>query len=199
MPVDVAASRDFIPAKDVHSIPKDELEQIWAEAIEDYKQNFKGPSSLLFPESMRKEVISQQELHMEGRDNFDLVESFLKIGIPLNWKRMEIDERFDWIQAAMNSELDMTPGDKKTDPLTFEEIALHQREYISVKEIAVECMGMRIDNIPSFEKKKIRSIMNGISGWAWDGGNVIKDSKYGPLRVYRPSSTSVEEEPSLLS
>ena len=193
VPVDVAASRDFIPAKDVHSIPKDELEQVWAEAIEDYKQNFKGPSSLLFPESMRKEVISQQELHMESRDNFDLVESFLKIGIPLNWKRMEIDERFEWIQAAMNSELDMTPGDKKEDPMTSEEIALHQREYISVKEIAVECMGMRIDNIPSFEKKKIRSIMNGMPGWIWNGNQLIKISKYGPARVFRRVDSTVDD------
>ena len=200
MPVDVAPNRDFEPAATIHDIKPEEVEQIWAEALADFEENYHGESDLLFPKELQKEVAIQQDLHMEGRDNFDQVASYLNTAIPKGWYGRTVDWRADWMKEHMGEER-MAPGKTWTEGFGNDGIEheLEERKKVCVKEIAIECFGAYMNDIPTFMKNNIRNIMRTMPGWKWCGyDGVVYVPGYNAVRVFRKIDTSMEQE-SLIS
>ena len=191
VPVDVAKSKAVKTAKDVHAMTPEDVDQVWAEGMKIYADEFKGPASLLFPKDLWNEVVTQQELHTESQDLFDLIQAYLNTGLPPKWYGWTKDERVEWMGHHLGQP-DCKPGMPYVDDgdeylqevAPGKEATLQWRTMVSVNEIYTEASKKQTDYMQVFEKKKIRAIMNRMPGWIWEGKTVVKMREYGPVRYW---------------
>ena len=138
--------------------------QIWAEALEDYKQ--RGESSLVLSQESEKIVQQKRAEASVIDDRQGILKEFLDKKIPKNWHTLSIEERRSMHEVAEPEDGDL-------------------RECISVVEIAVECYGKALkDYNPPKDRPGIASMLNNL-GWTKEDNPCYVDKGYGSQRVWK--------------
>jgi len=142
-------------------ITKQEIDQIWAEAVHFYN---KGEELYLEPE-LEEEMREIQSKHTEESPYVGIIEEFLNTKIPSNWNELSTYDRRRYYQG----DVDMLP----TGNADFVE-----RDKVCALEVFVECFGKdKGDSRGSMEIKKITNVLRQLDNWEVYDGN-----KQGKLR-----------------
>tara|TARA_R110000782_G_scaffold153358_1_gene245841 strand:- start:183 stop:749 length:567 start_codon:yes stop_codon:yes gene_type:complete len=155
-PVDAVPER--ITKHVVNELPKD-VDQIWAEAVQLYKNH---EPLYLSPEA-EKLAKKEQHKHSETDERTGVVEHFLEAKLPSDWGTMDIFER----RILLDSE-------------PKEGVA---RDVVCVAEIWCECLGKKKEDMDRFSTRGVNEIMKGLEGW--EAAASTKNFKiYGKQRFY---------------
>ena len=162
----VECDKDII-YKDVWEELPDEREQIWAEAV----QRFKQGERLYLPRELEKVAQQRQEEHNEvaADERTGIIEAFIRRPIPENWEQLTAKQRRDFFQYGNNGEI----------TALVEET---QRKTITAVEVLAECFGQTIDERTRYRTKEINQILRSF-GWLKEIGRVY-DKVYGRQRTY---------------
>lgn len=160
MPIDIHIER---ATKDIFSSSlKNEVDQIWAEAIQMYKT---GESLFLSPEAdmLANDVRFE---HSEVDDRRGIIEHFMELLLPSNWDTMDIFTRRMYLD----------------DPLKYG-LGTKQRTTICVAEIWCECLGKEKEDMTRYNTRDINDILRSMPDW--DGQNSTKAFPlYGKQKYY---------------
>ena len=144
----------------------EEVDQIWAEAIQRYKDGEK-----LFLEGELADIATKQQTGaIEMDERTGLVEKYLNMLLPENWDVMSPSERHNYFEGLDGDAL--VPHDK----------GVNKRETVSYIEIWCECFGKDKANLERKDRNAISTIMAKISGW--ERTNELKNTIYGKQRVF---------------
>ena len=162
----VECDKDII-YKDVWETLPDEREQIWAEAV----QRFKQGERLYLPRELEKVAQMRQEEHNEvaADERTGIIEAFIRRPIPENWDQLTAKQRRDFFQYGNNGEI----------TALVEET---QRKTITAVEVLAECFGQTIDERTRYRTKEINQILRSFR-WLRDVGR-RRDTVYGQQRTY---------------
>ncbi|MGE7604941.1 VapE domain-containing protein [Peribacillus sp. NPDC097675] len=130
--------RKYNPITD---LTDDIVGQIWAEAMELYKQGEK----LYLEPAMEEEARKVQEGHMEQDPRTGAIEEYLEKPLPANWDTMQIWERQNY--------------------LTHKPTGTIKRERVCPAEVWTECMGNDYRNMKTHEARAIADIIRKLDGW----------------------------------
>lgn len=172
---DVTGGRRFWPIevegvdRGVLSGLEDERDQLWAEAIQRYRD---GESLWLDDESVNAEAKKMQDYFTAHDEMEGSVLDYLDRMLPQDWYEMSIQDRRDFIHGDMLSEY-------KADELT------RRRDFVSVQEIRVELCGQdpTRGGADATLSRRIGTIMNNLPGWK----RVVGQKRipgYGKQRYY---------------
>lgn len=149
---DSTGGRRFWPVKcpkagkKIWDISKEEIDQIWAEALVYYNRGEK----LTLPEALYDEAAEKQTEATEKDPRIGMVEEFLNTPLPLDWYSRKVDSRRDYFQY----EGAKLPEDKSM-----------LRERVCYQEIWVECYGKPYRDMTVRDRKEIKAILDNISDW----------------------------------
>ncbi|WP_443660130.1 VapE domain-containing protein [Clostridium algidicarnis] len=142
-----------------------EVEQIWAEALD----LFKNGEKLHLSGEEEKEAQKQQDSHSEESAKAGLVEEYLNKLLPENWYELEITEKRNYIQGT--EFVDSIEGTLR-------------REKTCVMEIWVELFNGDPKQLTPMQSREINDILKGFSDWG-RGDNPLSFGKmYGRQRPY---------------
>ncbi|MBN7576001.1 hypothetical protein C1H57_12570 [Clostridium sp. 2-1] len=160
------------PTKDVFKVSKDkihlddEIDQIWAEAV----QLFKNNEPLYLSGEEEKEAQKQQESHSEESAKSGLIQEYLEILLPEDWYKLDLSERRNYIQG---NEF----GDSKVGTM--------QRTKTCVMEIWVELFNGDPKQLTPIVSREINDILKGLNGWTKYDKGLLKFGKvYGTQRAF---------------
>jgi hypothetical protein len=144
-------------------LTKDEISQVWAEAIHFYKNNEK-----LYLEGVEAALaVAEQADAMETDEREGLVQKYLDKLLPDNWDSMDLYERRNFL--GEDSLVDRKGTVKRTTVCNM--------------EIWCECFGKDPSTMKKSDTYEITSIMQKMDGW------IKSDSKgttpYGRQRIYK--------------
>ena len=162
----VECDKDII-YKDVWEELPDEREQIWAEAV----QRFKQGERLYLPRELEKVAQMRQEEHNEvaADERTGIIEAFIRRPIPENWEQLTAKQRRDFFQYGNNGEITAL-------------VAETQRKTITAVEVLAECFGQPIDERTRYRTKEINQILRSF-GWLRPIG-LHRDKIYGAQRTF---------------
>ncbi len=119
--------------------------QIWAEAMELYRQ---GEKLYLDPE-LEAEARKVQEGHMEQDPRTGVIEEYLETMLPQSWDNMQVWDRQNYLSDRQRI---------KTDGVI-------KREKVCPAEIWTECLGNDYKNMKVHEARAIANILRSLAGW----------------------------------
>ena len=138
----------------------DTVRQIWAEAVELYKQGEK----LYLPrrvEAMAREV---QEAYTEENPKVGIVADYLDRLLPAGWDDTDVYTRKQWLET--------------------DAVGTVKRDAVCTMEIWVEALGGNPERFDRYAAMEIRAIMTAIPGW-WHRGAKLRTFKpYGRQRYF---------------
>ena len=166
---DVTGNRRFWPVavkgsrtrKPWHMM-KDEIAQIWAEAMTIWKAR----EPLYLENDLLSAARKQQQAAMEADDREGLVRRYLEIRLPKSWDTMDLTERRVYLSGAEGAQ----------------EQGTINRETVTNMEIFAECLGQDPARMKKQDSYEISSIMSRIDGWNRSAGK--KNTPYGRQRFY---------------
>lgn len=150
LPIDVHASR---AVKDVWVDLPGEVDQLWAEAVELYKQ---GETLYLGKEAERQAYIEQVG-HSEQDDRTGLITMYLERMLPEGWEKIDLGTRRMFL----------------SDPDEEGEV---KREVVCVAELWCECLGKNREDMTRFNTKELNDMMKAMDGWSYS-----TETKYFPI------------------
>lgn len=161
----------------------DERDQIWAEAIYDWKHGEK----LWLEGRLLKDSEEVQRSAMEKDDRLGMVETYLNTLLPEKWDSMNIFERRSWLQNT----------DDSTRPK-----GTVLRSQVSNMEIWSECFGRNPSDMKPADSYAIAALMIQIDGWEKTPVRA-RLPLYGMQRLYSrcvvPVTSKVPEEEQVLA
>lgn len=171
---DITGNRRFWPVQvsergSHHPWDLEEIDQVWAEAIQAYKD---GESLFLSGEVAQMAYAKQQEA-MESDDREGLVQDYLDRLLPENWDNMDLYQRRTFLGG---SEFEDTPTEGTV-----------RRERVCIMEIWCECFGKERQNLKKADSYELEGILNKIGGWERYTGNAsgkMRISSYGIQRAF---------------
>lgn len=171
---DITGNRRFWPVQvsergSHHPWDLEEIDQVWAEAIQAYKD---GESLFLSGEVAQMAYAKQQEA-MESDDREGLVQDYLDRLLPENWDNMDLYQRRTFL---VGSEFEDTPTEGTV-----------RRERVCIMEIWCECFGKERQNLKKADSYELEGILNKIGGWERYTGNAsgkMRISGYGIQRAF---------------
>lgn len=142
MPIDVVTYRI---KKDVFSEEFDDaIDQIWAEAVELYRNGEK-----LFLSAEADALGNKQRMsHSDTDDRKGIIEQYLEMLLPKNWDDMLLEDRRRYIQ---NPELRAK--------------GVHQRLQVCVAEIWCECLEKEKEDMSRYNTRDLNDIMRSMEDW----------------------------------
>lgn len=146
---------------DVFDLTDDEVDQVWAEAVQWYKRG----ESLYLSSEMSAVAAEKQRAFTEIDPRLAQVEEYLDMPIPENWETLSKTDRRNYIQGFLS--VDDTP--------------MVQRETICVNELAYELYGR--DELQPWQSKEYTNILRSVRGWRRTGEQLR--TAYGRQRVFR--------------
>lgn len=154
MPVDVIEERIKKSSLSPKNLVGEEINQIWAEAMELYKR--KEPLYL----SSEAEKIAQieQMSHSIIDSRQGVILEFLETELPDDWKGLDIYERRGFLN----------------DPLSKK--GTETRQFVCVAEIWCECLGKEKHEMTRYNTKEVNDIMRGLPDW-----DHVKSTKNFPI------------------
>jgi putative DNA primase/helicase len=156
------------PVKDIaKDLTENEIDQIWAEAIERYK---KGETLFLSPEveNLAKEM---QKGHTEKDDRVGAIEKYLETLLPVDWDDLDLSEKTRFIQG------DVLQGEGTV-----------RREKVCVAEIWCELFGGHVRDLNSYNTKSIHAILRSLKGW--QKSTLLRFKNYGAQTAYVRSESA---------
>lgn len=171
---DITGNRRFWPVQvsehgSHHPWDLEEIDQVWAEAIQAYKD---GESLFLSGEVAQMAYAKQQEA-MESDDREGLVQDYLDRLLPENWDNMDLYQRRTFLGGG---EFEDTPTEGTV-----------RRERVCIMEIWCECFGKERQNLKKADSYELEGILNKIGGWERYKGNAsgkMRISGYGIQRAF---------------
>ena len=162
----VECDRD-ISIKDVWTELPLEREQIWAEAV----QRFRDGEQLYLPRELEKEAQQRQEEHNEvaADERAGVIEAFIRREIPENWDQLTAKQRRDYFQFGNSGDI-------------ISLVETRRRATITAVEVLAECFGQPIDERTRYRTKEINQILRSF-GWLRSAG-LRRDKVYGGQRAY---------------
>ena len=171
---DITGNRRFWPVQvsehgSHHPWDLEEIDQVWAEAIQAYKD---GESLFLSGEVAQMAYAKQQEA-MESDDREGLVQDYLDRLLPENWDNMDLYQRRTFLGGG---EFEDTPTEGTV-----------RRERVCIMEIWCECFSKERQNLKKADSYELEGILNKIGGWERYTGNAsgkMRISGYGIQRAF---------------
>lgn len=171
---DITGNRRFWPVQvsehgSHHPWDLEEIDQVWAEAIQAYKD---GECLFLSGEVAQMAYAKQQEA-MESDDREGLVQDYLDRLLPENWDNMDLYQRRTFLGGG---EFEDTPTEGTV-----------RRERVCIMEIWCECFGKERQNLKKADSYELEGILNKIGGWERYTGNAsgkMRISGYGIQRAF---------------
>lgn len=155
------------PTKTIFGDLDEEVDQIWAEAVELYK---KGTKIHLTGKALELARIKQLE-HKEDTPLSGLVDQYLERMYPANWDDMELSERLGFLRG---------------DSDTFTEGKLtYKKDRVCVLEVWQELLGKRPGDLKPINSREINDILRGLQGWEPVKGPITFGKIYGKQRGYK--------------
>lgn len=149
--------------KDVFKhLTRNEVDQIWAEAVTKYKL---GETRYLSA-AMEIQAKEMQLRHTEVDDRTGIVIEFLDHKLPVNWEEMATRERMNWLTLVEN-----------------EKAGSKVRERVCAPEIYVELFGGKHSDMTTGNTKYIHDIMQSLPNWK-PINNKGRFKNYGVLKGY---------------
>lgn len=161
-PVDIY---EHEPRLDVFKDLDYEIDQIWSEALE----LFKNKESLYLSADEEKEAQKQQEAHSEESAKAGLIEEYLNKPITENWYQLSINDRRLYIQG----------GDFGEEPKG--EI---KRTKTCVMEIWCELFNGEPKQLTPLNSREINEILKGLKDWKQYDGRLRFGKIYGVQRAF---------------
>lgn len=169
---DITGNRRFWPVKVPGStdrqsweITKEEVEQIWAEALIYYE----AKEPLYLPKDLECYAAREQKAAMESDDREGIVISYLETLLPERWNEMGLYERRNFLEG---SEFDGGHVE-----------GVNRRERVCVMEIWCECFGRDRGNLKRQDTNDIIAILTNIGGWKRSEGK-MRFPVYGVVRGF---------------
>lgn len=133
-------------AKNAYSnLTRDEVAQVWAEALELYRED-----ANIYP--TRETELKLAELvgsHTEGAEKMGLIQVFLDRKLPERWEDFSIEERRSYLEGTMVGAPE----------------GVHERERVCTMEIWCECLGNSPRNLRNIDARELNTIMLRMPGW----------------------------------
>ncbi|MDE5977975.1 MAG: virulence-associated E family protein [Turicibacter sp.] len=120
-----------------------EIDQIWAEAYELYKNN----EPLYFSSTEESIAAIEQSKHSESDERKGIIEEYLTKLYPKNWPEMDLHDRRNWLESPLASK-----GEIK-------------KEFVCIAEIWCECLGREKHDMSRYNTRDINDIMKQLKGW----------------------------------
>lgn len=140
---------------------KQEIDQMWAEAVELYRKGQK----LDLSNEAEKIAGFEQKKHSDADERTGLIEQYLDTPIPANWDEMDILDRRTYL----------------TDPLKPKTGS--ERDYVCVAEIWCECLGKEKEDMDRYKTRDINDILRGLEDWE-QSSSTKNFSLYGKQKYY---------------
>lgn len=151
--------------KDVFAIDDTLRDQIWAEAV----QMFKNGEALYLDcaqEAAARKI--QKSYNINEYDvRIGMIESYLNKMLPVDWNTMDINSRTVYL----------------ADTDDIERRGTHKRDKVCVAEIMVECFHERLDDKTPYKSREYAALMKQIDGWELSD-KVMRFKHYGTQRGY---------------
>lgn len=139
------------PAKTVWSDLREEvIDQLWAEAVTLYRDG----ELLFLPPELESQAQEQQAQFTEDDPRRGLVEDYLAVLLPVDWKTKSKEDRQSWFMESAS----------------IRTIGESPREYISAVEVWAECFGNSPSRFPRQDRGEVNAILRQIPGWKEESG-----------------------------
>jgi predicted P-loop ATPase len=159
VPVDRDLAIYHVPSE----LTQEEVNQIWAEALQAYRAG----ETLHLEEEIEELAREMQERHTERDSRFEVVQQYLETPVPEDWAERDLSERRMFLSG----------GELQAEGRT-------KRSAISVAEIWCEALGRMIGDMTTNNTKPIHDIMKRMPGWRMSDRK-MRSKVYGCQRVYR--------------
>lgn len=158
LPIDIHHLR---PKKSVFTDLDNEVDQIWAEAVELYRA---GEPLILGPEA-EKIAFDSQKSHSETDERKGMIEEYLNALLPTDWASMDILDR----RGFLND-----PTQKK---------GTESRDRVCVAEVWCECLCRDKNEMDRYKTREINDILRSLEDW--ESQNSTHNFKiYGKQKYY---------------
>lgn len=138
-----------------------EVDQIWAEALELWKNE----EMIYLTEEQEKLAANAQEEHKEINEKEGVILKYLETLLPVNWDEMDIFRRRDFLDGT-----DLREGEIK-------------RDKVCVLEIWCECFGKNKADMKKSDSIELNNILNRLKGWS-KSKKMSRFKFYGMQRYY---------------
>ncbi|RKD26699.1 hypothetical protein BEP19_15955 [Ammoniphilus oxalaticus] len=142
-----------------HTLTKDEVDQIWAEAV----QRFKDGEQLWLPDHLEEQMWDVQKGHTEESPLVGPIQEHLERLVPENFNEMTMQERREFFDDTFDL------GDTGTV----------KRDRVCALEIWIELLNGRPERFPRMEQREINSILRQLPGWKTYDGNSSGRLRFG--------------------
>lgn len=160
MPIDVR--KEFIKKDVTIDLTDNEIDQIWAEAYELYKN---GETLYLSGEEESLAKIEQCK-HSEVDSRRGIIEQYLNRLYPENWDSMDLYQRRSWLDDSL--------APKGTV----------EKDFVCIAEIWCECLGKDRNDMSRYNTRDINEILKSLSDW--ESVQSTKNfSLYGKQKFYK--------------
>ena len=158
------------PAKTVWGdLSQPVIDQLWAEAVTLYQDG----EPLILPSELVTYAEEQQAQFTEDDPRRGLVEDFLAVQLPADWKNKSKEDRQSWFMESVE----------------LRAVGEMPREYISAVEVWAECFGNNPSRFPRQDRGEVNAILRQIPGWKEETGRQ-RCGPYGlQIRFRRVSET----------
>lgn len=157
-----------------HSLMKEEIGQIWAEAV----QCFKDGEQLYLSNELEKEMWEIQKGHSEESPLTGMIQEHLDRLVPSNFNDLPIDERKSFFDDAFDMGSD----------------GAAKRDRVCALEIWMELLNGRPEKFPMMDRREINSILRRMPGWKQHDGNKAGHLRFGPEIGTQRAYIRVEEK-----
>lgn len=160
LPIDVRP--EYATKNVAQELTEEEVDQVWAEAYEMYKQ---GESLYMTGE---EDIIAkiEQHKHSEQDERKGIIEEYLNAKYPDNWPSMDLYDRRRWLE----------------DPLS--QTGTIQKDFVCVAEIWCECLGKEKNDMTRYNTRDINDILRSLP--EWEASTSTKNfSIYGKQKYYK--------------
>ena len=155
-----------IVTRDIWKELAQNIDQIWAEAVQRYKNH----EPLYLDHVLTAEARKLQEEFNEvaADDRAGMIEAFLTKEIPTTWDSMTMRQRQDWFRLSSEAE--------SSEPRK-------RRETVCAVEVLVELFGQQLDERTRYRTKEINQILREMPGLEYEGRSY--DKVYGRQRRFK--------------
>ena len=171
---DVTGNRRFWPVRvsghgKYHPWELTEVDQVWAEAIEYYKQS----EELFLKDAVAAEAYAMQRDAMETDDREGIVQDYLDRLLPEGWDNFDLYQRRNYLSGSEFG------GDQHEGTV--------QRTRVCAMEVWCECFGKPRETLKKTDSYEIEGILFKLGGWQRYAGNAqgkLRIPGYGVQKAY---------------
>jgi predicted P-loop ATPase len=145
----------------VFSITQQEVDQIWAEAV----QIWRSGEKLYMSEEASKIALAEQAGHSTEDERRGLILDYLEVPLPEGWRSYSLEERKMYLEERPEK-----PGAK-------------QRQTVCVAEIWCECLLKSRSEMTNYKTREINDILRSLPGWQ-QAKTAKRFKLYGPQKYY---------------